>query len=175
VRGFKGFTLIELLIVIAMLSLIMVVVMPNIRNIRDQQSLNSAVAEFQSHIRLAQNNALSGVKCNSSTKGATEWHLTLTATNSYKIEASCIEGTSPTKTYTLSSGVAVEKVNNCATVIDTSIAFYNINGNPLFVLPAICAITNPAQLEFVLKFTANSSIATKKVIVDKGGRVYAQN
>src|SRR5688500_16810591 len=84
-RSCQGFTLMELLIVIALLSLIMVFVMPNIKNIRDEQGLNSAALEFQSNIRATQNNALSGLKCSSSTQSAVNWQINLVDDKSYQI------------------------------------------------------------------------------------------
>ncbi len=169
----RGFTLLELLIVIALLSLVMVFVMPNIKNIRDEQGLSSAALELQSNLRSAQNNALSGLKCTSSAQSAVNWQLNLIDDKNYQIEANCLDGTSPTKQYSLSTyNVIVELVNGCSNVTRAGVTYSNVLGIVSFTPPAGC--TASSSLEFSLKVANNNNIAAKKVVVDQGGRVYVQ-
>ncbi len=169
----SGFTLLELLIVIAVLSLMIVFVMPNIRNIKDEQALNSVVLELQSNIRFAQNNALSGTKCASSNESASEWRFTVIDNSSYQIEASCVSGSSPTKSYSFKSqNVVIESINGCTDPALASVSYSNITGSVTMTPPPSCATT--ADMRIILKVSNNNGVSPKTLVLDQGGRIYVQ-
>lgn len=187
----KGFTLIELLVVMAIIVILVGVLFPQLAKFNEYQTLQNAASQMQTHLRLAQNNAISGVECTAGVK-ALEWHLKVLNGTQYQIASTCANlpatiGNSTT--YTLPAGVQIDSVTRWGTeswdctgtvsrsnLADFAVFFANINGGITFGKNANsnCLVsTGPEKMEFVLSLQSD---ATKPVtvIAEKGGSVYLE-
>lgn len=180
----SGFTLVELMIVIAIISVASIVVLPNIKNIKDEQNLTSAAVEMQTYLRSAQANAASGFGTCSNRQNL-GWEVVFTSINNYQIKSICpgIPGPKyppdPIETQTKSVELAPLSLSistndtgaNCTFGSLSSsnvlkITFDNITGTVNFVLPQNATCTSsPSQISLLLS-------PSKSVIIEKGGRIY---
>lgn len=186
----KGFTLIELLVVIAIIAVLVGILLPQFSNYNRYQALQSSASQLQSNLRLAQNNALSGVECLPGTKAA-DWHLKFTDDSHYKVEADCTLLPTPTPgsqiNSTLPSAVKLDRIilsgsgqSDCPTdantdvIKDFAVLFSNVNGLVNFQSSSSsgCPISGTTEkMEFVLRLTDDTS-KILKVIVERGGSIY---
>lgn len=84
----QGFTLAELLIVIIIIVSLTAFMLPKLSLFNRSQSLENEASKLQSALRVAQNNAASGIKCNSTTV-ASDWYIRFASNNSYFLESTC--------------------------------------------------------------------------------------
>lgn len=170
-----GFTLIELLVVIGVIALVTIIAIPNIQNIRNEQNLSAAVSELQSKIRIAQNNATSGVKCTQTGQPPASWYFATDATNpttKYVIAgAGC---SNQIITTDLSAfGVVMDKINDCSPTSGFGVSFANISGAVSFTSPSGC--TNSTSMMIQLRTNSGSCpINCKSAVIDSAGKVYVQ-
>lgn len=177
----KGFTLIELLVVIAIMGSLIVILLPQLNNFYRQQVLRDAASALQSVLKTAQNNASSGVKCNSVGASAKFWKISFGADKkSYMLQSECDSGgVGVTRNYQLPQGVTIKEVrlDSCTASIspnDAQIEFANISANINFKSTDTgCPITfNTGKMKIKLQLQETSLQATIEVVVDKGGSIY---
>lgn len=181
-----GFTLLELMLVIGIIAGLVALIVPKMNIFQKYQKLDDTAQQLQSHIRLAQNQASSGVKCLSGARAA-KWSLVLLNTTSYKIVPECLDGTvKPTTTYSLPLGTIIKSLDT-VTVLGTcnvptnfngySLTFDNITAETNFGIPPTspCVPDSPIKsLSLSLTLPALPSEYTS-VVVQKGGGVYIGN
>jgi Tfp pilus assembly protein FimT len=176
-----GFTLIELMIVVAFITLIGVMAVPNIKSYGTNQKLKNAALQLQLDIRTAQNNASSGLKCGAlEDKTALEWRTIFgTDTTTYQVLALCIDNsTESTVTKTIPGGVTIKQIDFYADTIQCTpsqnagkmIKFANISSKVDFEgVPAGC---NPKSMVITLQTSGSSDVM--QVVVEKGGSIYVK-
>lgn len=184
----RGFTLVELLVTIAIIGGLIIVLLPQINTFQRRQILGDSVAGLQSTLRSAQNNASSGVKCDSSGKVVKFWKVGF-GTSSYTVESKCEDGsTGTTKTYRLPEGISVEGATlftNSSTCgispSEAQVIFDNISANVgLISQDSGCPVSsNTAKMAVRLKevnscVTEVNSCVTMEVIIEKGGNIYTK-
>lgn len=183
IPGSKGFTLIELIVVIGIIAGLVAMVLPRMNNFQKYEKLGEAAEQLQSHIRMAQNNAASGVKCGANLdKRAKRWFLVIASNNTYRLEPECEDGTkTPSITYKLPSEASISaiaiKIDSTITICDNtpkdySVAFENITAATTFNLRTGTSCALPTQnMGIVISLTADTS-QTQTVIIEKGGGIY---
>lgn len=181
-----GFTLLELMLVIGIIAGLVALILPKMNNFQKYQRLDDAAGQLQSHIRLAQNQALSGIKCTSGAR-ASQWSLVLNNATSYKIVPQCADGTStPVTIYSLPGGIQMSSLevitisDNCT---DSSQAFSgyaftfsNIAATTSFTIPAVSPCIGYAASPIrSFQLTLNLSALpteTASITIQNGGGVY---
>lgn len=180
-----GFTLIELLVVIAIIGTLVAVLLPQLNNFNREQALKNAAADLKSNIRKTQNNAASGLNCNSNGLAATKWTLTfIQGASTYSIIATCSDlGNSLVSTsYSFPAGITIGgiKLGTCQ-IIDpdppvppskTSLIFNNISSAINFTTTNIDCPISPSTNSMTLILQDINSNTTKNVVIEKGGNVY---
>lgn len=172
----KGFTLIELLVVIAIIGTLVAVLLPQLSNFNRGQTLKNAAADLQSNIRKTQNNASSGLNCNSNFKDtASGWKIDFVQGGaSYNVSAICSGGNVGISTaQPFPSGITISQINvgtlDCSPV---SAVFSNISSVINFEKPATCAVpVNTNSMSIFLNDTNAIGIGST-VVIEKGGAVY---
>lgn len=160
---------------------------PNLRGFNASQRLVDSASQLQSDLRQVQNNATSGLKCQTNT--AVNWYLELTrdavsnTIKSYTIGASCLNGEVYTPTaYNLPPGITVGQIDldvcavtNPVEMNQFRIYYSNIYGMTSFTHNAVsCGVSaRPQQVTLYLKSQSDSSLVNK-VILNTGGAIYAQ-
>lgn len=85
----EGFTLIEILVVIALISLIALVGIPNLRRFNEGQIFTEKTSEFLNHLKRMQSNSQAGIVCDSLYR-STSWNLKITGDTTYTTYPKCI-------------------------------------------------------------------------------------
>lgn len=187
----SGFTLIELLVVIGIIAAMVALLLPQLSGFNRSQNLKSAALGLQTALRQTQNNAISGVKCNSSTASA-NWYLKFIDSTHYKVETTCtgsgVGAGTPTPTppisttFTLPSNVNISSVKfdacsgNLSPITNSGVSFTNIAGLISFLSgDAGCMDNNfTKKIIITLQLTSDAS-QTTQVTVEKGGSIYLNN
>lgn len=181
-RSAPGFTLVEILVVISIMVILVILVLPQFKDFNKSQNLKEGVEQLQSNLRIAQNNATSGVQCNSSTQ-ASNWYIKFIDNSSYVFENTCPGmGYTFSKTYTLPSGVTIgdikvespdDPVTYSCTIVDpynplVQIEFGNISGVVNFISDNSCTVL----ANYNLKVKLSNNTGNASVVVEKGGAIY---
>jgi type II secretory pathway pseudopilin PulG len=98
-RFINGFTVLELLIVIMTMFLVFTVGMANLRGFQRRRVLEGAVVQVKSHLRLAQEMAISGAKppaCSALKLESITFQRDVTTPTIYHIRARCTDFVNPT-------------------------------------------------------------------------------
>ena len=164
----NAFTLIELLVVLAIMAIAGVSAIANYANFGEDQKLKSAVLDIQNQLRTAQTNATTNVKCD------TDYYATwqVEVTNSTTLNLKCFISPNPPnnqKTLQLTANIqlkATESESCSPPNLPYSISFTPISGK------MDLGDNNCTDLRFVLQNTKTGAL--KYLIIDKGGRIYAQ-
>ncbi len=172
-KGDRGFTLIEILVAIAIISIVTVTVVPNLRKFNSDQELSNDTNKLIQTLRQAQSNAQSGLKCLRSPTATASANWMVGATNSatFYIQPTCndanlglvapaIEKT----TYTLT--------NTRITVNSTGVGTCLLSQPQVTFTKNIAAITNGCQSNPLFTLTHLVTNNTKSVSVDPGGAIY---
>lgn len=179
-----GYSLIELLIVISIISVLVVLLIPQFNSFNQSQVLQNTASQLQSNLRTAQNNAISGVKCNIN-EPASSWQIIFTEgseQDNYEIKALC-SGANPTLvtigTYLLPKDIRIQSIKADGTqdidpINGFTISFQNISGKVLFSFADLSnkIILDPAKEITVTIGYTNSVIIIK---IDKGGTISIQS
>lgn len=105
----RGFTLIELLVALSIASIILGLSITSFADFQSGQELRQAAETLKTNLRLAQNQALSGVKnCSSGT--LVGWYVAPQA-NAYTIASRCFTSSGTPRTVTLASGITLTTTN----------------------------------------------------------------
>ena len=134
ISNLRGFSLVELLVVMTIFVLTSTLVLSGYLTFERNQRLKNAAFTLKSNIRLAQNNALTGDKADSTALcGATTklvgWYVRFrtSSSSSYTINGLCITGSSEnifgTKTYTLPKGVTLTRINFGLDISEANVLF----------------------------------------------------
>lgn len=188
----RGFTLIELLIVIAIMATLVGVFVPRFLTYSKYQDLQDAVADLQTNIRSAQNNATSGFKCTGNT-AADNWYLYFSGSDTYRVETICAgptpEAGTPTPTppvstvYKFPAGVSIDLIElDSCTGIDLKdsglkVVFSSISGAVKFEVSGVnteCGSSSYAKTLTVKLKSSSDPDNPKSVIIEKGGSVYVK-
>ncbi|MBI4037374.1 type II secretion system protein [Candidatus Daviesbacteria bacterium] len=186
-KKLPGFTLIELLIVIAIMATLAVAILPQLNRYNQNQALQIEALRLQTALRAAQNNAGSGLKCNSGAKN-TNWYLSFVSlsNNTYTLRATCADNSMTTYvSYTIPPGVKLSTISagGCSIPINglasgflaaISIMFNNISADVTFNVAYYSgcpSFTNADKLVITLT-QADNAENLKKVVVKKGGSIY---
>jgi len=192
-RGFTthhsvhGFTLLELLVVMAIMVGLMIVVIPQFNSFQRSQNLKNTALELQTNLRKAQNNAASGVKCNSTTSAAS-WNIEFPNSTSYQLETVCSDLTvspAPPSAYSLPSGISVDSItlDSCSDInlieveADPRVIFSNISGAVGFsVDPSVgCPVSETSTKQMIITLMLDYDLSFVDVIIEKGGSIYVRS
>ncbi|MDO8573518.1 MAG: prepilin-type N-terminal cleavage/methylation domain-containing protein [Candidatus Daviesbacteria bacterium] len=167
-----GFTLVELLVVIAVMALISTVVLANYRSFGEDQKLKNAVLDIQSQLRSAQTNATTNIKCK--TKTADYWRISIFGQTDIRLR--CIEfNPFPNivdKKLTLDPNIQIDSVSGNPAAFCPSVLSFDITFAPLTGKITLGSTTNCTSLTVTLKNTKTGN--TKSLVIEQGGRIYAQ-
>lgn len=182
-----GFTLIELAVVVVIISTLMVLILPKLSLFSKSQALEDEASRLQTALRVAQNNAASGIKCNS-TVPASNWYLKFADTTTYYLETVCsgseVGALTPTPTppvstrYAIASGISVKeiKLDSCTitagSVGGVRASFTNIAS--LVNLANAGCPGDPAKMTITLQINSDPG-KTANVVVEKGGPIYVSS
>lgn len=180
----KAFTLIELLVVIAIMGMIGTYVLANYRSFGEDQNLKSAVLNVVSLLKIAQTNATTNANCN--TQYSATWQVIFSDTKT--ISLNCLESATSFTKKTLKLD---EKVPN--------ISIFSVSGAPAVTsCPVLPFTVGLALLKGTVSFIDNSTSdlgipkpnctsltvtlqntklpvgREKSLIIEQGGRIYAQ-
>lgn len=177
----NGFTLVELMIVIAITAVASVIVLPNLRNIKDEQLLSTSAVQMQTDLRSAQSNAASGFGTCANRQNI-GWEIVFNDANTYKIKMICPGVGSPgnyppaaletemksvdLKPITISA-IATDSCTS-TTKFSSKAVFDNVTSAVSFSVPDCLATNNQ------LIITLSLSATTKSITIEKGGRIYVQ-
>ena len=188
----KGFTLVELLVVVAIISGLAGFFVPKFINYSEFRELQNAASDLQSAVRLAQNNAQTGVVCLGGIS-AKNWYLYFSGADTYRLETVCIgptpEAGTPTPTppvstlYKFPAGVSIDiiELNSCAGIDlkdpGLKVIFSNISGVLSFEVEgtnAGCGSSSFAKTLTVRLKSLSDPDNPLSVIIEKGGSVYVK-
>lgn len=177
----RGFTLIELLVVISIMAIIGVFTLANYGDFGEDQNLKSAVLDMQSQLRTAQANATTNLKCN--TQSNAVWQVVYTNTPTVNLNCQELPLPSPTpaptskKSWQFGTNIQIQAVSgkcgivsdcsNCPSVLPFTISFDPLNGKVSLGSDARCT-------SLTITLINNNTTSTKALIIEQGGRIYAQ-
>lgn len=184
-----GFTLVELLVAVAIIGIITVAILPQFSTFNKGQTLQNEAARLQTALRVAQNNATSGLKCNTTT-GALSWKVYL-STYTYTTSSICGGTISPTPTGTSTSytfpGITLSKIVISSITFDTcannviyqgaSVVFSNISGQVSFETVGCPAnsLASASKMTITLRSTDTNPYTYKDVVIERGGGIYVKS
>ncbi|MDO8570482.1 MAG: type II secretion system protein [Candidatus Daviesbacteria bacterium] len=181
-NGLKGFTLIELLVVIAIIGTLVAVLLPQLSNFNREQVLKNSASDLRSNIRKTQNNASSGLNCNSDGLSTSKWTIKFTKFSSdYIITATCSDGSQIPVSYFLPAGITISRIQLDSCILGNfspripgvaKVIFSNISSAISYDVDGSlgCMPINNKALTTTLK--DENTNTTKDVVIEKGGNVY---
>lgn len=182
-RPHLGFTLIEMVVVIGIVAGLLALILPRMGNFRSYEALRNSIEQLQSHLRVAQNNALSGTKCKeNSADRANKWSLKIIDANKYQIEAECADNSlGKIFSYTLPQNINIFQVvflddfdnNLCAAdtsaLSGTVVNYQNISGSATFY-NTFCAFSLANATKVAI--TLQRDLINASIVADKGGGIF---
>lgn len=174
----RGYTLIELLVVIFIIGILSVAVFVNFKDFAQDQILNKAVGQIQTHLRLAQANATAGVLCQG--QGGADWTVVFQA-NQKNLDLTCDASGVVIKTLSL-EGVQIDSVRSStctascsnASCLPLSVNYAKLDGSVRITSTAdqtTCLSTSNQILIVVKNLNTNN---VKSFTISKGGAIDAQ-
>src|SRR3989338_5297601 len=175
----RGFTLMELLVVVAIISIIGVYALSNYKSFGEDQNLKNSVLDIQSKLRTAQANATSNTKCD--TQYNATWEVGFENDNA--VNLNCRE--LPDNIYTkktinlgniILTSVRGEPDASCPPETAFSVIFNPLSGNINFKddNPGGGILDGCSKITLTLENTKTIPPIQKKLIIEKGGRIYAE-
>lgn len=169
-KSAQGFTLIELLVVIAITAIIGVFTLSNYSSFGEDQNLKRGILDIQSLLRTAQTNATTNVKCD--TQFGATWIVEVT--NDKKTVNLKCAGPSPAptptvKTMQLTQNIEIKAVSGndfSCPAIPFEVSFAPLSGAIGF------GGSDCTEIDLMLKNTKTSAL--RDLIINKGGRIYAE-
>lgn len=185
----KGFTLLELLVVVAIVSILIVLSIPQFSKFNNSQAVQTSALELQTAVRTAQSNAGSGIKCDSPpTTPSLDWQLLLSDDRGYRVTSTCNpSGSAVNNTFLLSPNVKFSEVSmrgpdelcnesRAAYFTGYGVSYNNVSASAAFKKPAgsVCNDVDFARVtNMVISLrSANDSSVIRKVVIEKSGAVY---
>lgn len=177
----RGFTLIEILVVIAIISTVALIGIPNLRRLNQNQEYQSKASELVNSLKRMQSNSQAGIVC-SPTTPSQSWNLRINNSSQYELYPICgmagAAGTvgGSTSTIDLPPEVEITSIETNSGVCDNFdrnlnkvvISFtnnnrgINFNGHPSCTLPT----TNKLNIYLTYRTTVLG------ITVTKGGAIY---
>lgn len=172
-RSARGFTLIELLVVISIIGIMTTLTFVNFKSFAQDQQLNKAIGEIQTHLRLAQANATTSTICG--VNGGAKWIVSFR--DDKNIDLFCGTAPTPVRTLTLQNVTINSITSSCGTLISPTVTY-----SPLLGVPAIAdtdgSETHQNCLASVQIITINlmnpKNNALKGFKISAGGAIDAQ-
>lgn len=178
-KGFSrsGFTLIELLIVISIIAIMTSIGIVSYNNFAQAQTLKNGALDFQSNLRFAQNQSLSGQKdvslCGDPTiVGSTlhdlvGWYITPTiSSTSYSMSLRCVGVSAKLeKSFNLPAGITFQSISSGSDILFKPLAGATItsNANTDSPVPTGAALTD---------IIITNGTDRYKITVSSGGEIY---
>ncbi|MBU1000526.1 prepilin-type N-terminal cleavage/methylation domain-containing protein [Patescibacteria group bacterium] len=167
-----GFTLIELLIVISIMVTVGVFSLANYESFGEDQKLKSAVLDVQSILRNAQTNATTNVECD--TEHSATWQVEFADTETINLKCQKpLDSSILIKGSKLDANIGIDAVYgvlsvDCPSVPPPSftISFAPLDGK-ITLGETDCKL-------LTITFTNINTNTTKSLIIEQGGRIYAQ-
>lgn len=192
----RGFTLIELLVVVGIIAALSAIVLPQFSHFDQSKVLQDAASQLQVNLRVAQNNATSGVVCKTAASGipaksANNWNLLFKYNSgivSYEVGPN-LSGSNCdlqlTKQYSLPAGISIKHIGfvnqePCYSTITEDpqnpdaqfrVKFMNISGEIEFDGAEDCLPDTASQMIITLQLDSDPK-QVANIVVKKGGSIY---
>jgi len=165
-KSAHGFTLVELLVVMAVMAIVGVFTLANYKSFGEDQNFKNAALDVQSFLRLAQSNSTSGLKCQS--QDTLGWIVVFTNATELDLECQNSSGiTSSLKKLSLPADISISGIttgiSNCP--FGTTVTFAPLYGT---------MVSSCGSSSIIITLLNSKTSNTKQVIVEQGGRIYAQ-
>lgn len=187
-----GFTLIEILIAIAIIGLLSLLVLPNLRKFNQEQVLKQAAATFTQTLQKAKNNAQTKVKC-SDGRTSSSWSVYIPSSSAYELRAQCLDGSTvysdPTAISVSLAGVSIEFMTNsnppsfsggvtcfaATPFFPITIDYSSINNTVVFTAPNAPCVSPTSQPQVVTLLLYQTGSSPVTITATRGGAIDASS
>lgn len=155
----RGYTLVELMVVLTILAIIGLVAFANLKTFSKTQTVDQAISEVQSFLRLAQSNATAGVICG--TQGGAYWAVKFESNTQLKLRCGPTGVETEQKTLDL---VGVQVSYSCPLDSQLIVTYAPLSG----------AVNLGSCSDVTITLTSTQDGQSKSFVITKGGAINVQ-
>lgn len=177
--------MVELLVTVAIIGTLTAVLIPQLEQFKNYQSLADTATTLQTALRTAQSNASNGTKCSGGGKAAW-WGVKISSNPSfYQLLSVCAvdpgitmptPAASSTVTLPVSTTISSIFVNGCRNVelkgSPVTIEFTNVSGAISFTGSTVSGCPSQNHDKLIISLSDNATGAVSQVVVEKGSSIY---
>lgn len=153
-----GFSLVEILVAVAIVSVIAVTAIPNLKKFNESIILGNETSKLVQTLRQTQSNAQSGINCPDG-KQSQDWIANFSQSTYYKVNIICLD----------SSGNPLASIDYLIVNLDPKVTVASISCTTLGVKDVKFTKNSVLEKCTVILQNTNASPPTRSVIIDKGG------